>query len=133
MVLDSIKALFISNYNNDPLLVKAPGRINLIGEHTDYNMGFVLPASIEKAIYFAIQKNDSNQIHIETFLTSPEKIEFDITGKHKPFEAFWGNYFKAIIQILIEKGYELKGFDCVFGGDIPIGSGLSSSAALCCG
>lgn len=133
MVLDTIKASFISHYNDSPLLVKAPGRINLIGEHTDYNMGFVLPASIEKAIYFALQKNESSDIHIETFLTAPEKIKFDINGDYKSFEAFWGNYFKAIIQILIERGYRLEGFDCVFGGDIPIGSGLSSSAALCCG
>ncbi|MDC6388653.1 galactokinase [Maribacter sp. PR1] len=133
MVLDSIKASFISHYNDSPLLVKAPGRVNLIGEHTDYNMGFVLPASIEKAIYFAIQKNESSDIHIETFLTAPEKIKFDINGNHKSFEAFWGNYFKAIIKILIERGHRLEGFDCVFGGDIPIGSGLSSSAALCCG
>ncbi|RRQ48576.1 galactokinase [Maribacter algicola] len=133
MISDDIKSSFISNYKKKPLLVKAPGRINLIGEHTDYNMGVVLPASIEKAIYFAIQKNESGSINIETFLTDAEKIEFDLNGNHKPFTSFWGNYFKAIMEILIAKGYSLEGFDCVFGGDIPIGAGLSSSAALCCG
>ncbi|WP_047245447.1 galactokinase [Maribacter thermophilus] len=133
MVHTKVKDFFISKYGNSPIMVKSPGRVNLIGEHTDYNMGLVLPASIEKAIYFAVHKNDSDHITVETFLTLPEQISFDLEGKHEPFNAFWGNYFKAIIEILIEKKYTLKGFDCVFGGDIPIGSGLSSSAALCCG
>lgn len=133
MVAQEIKKSFVAKYKNEPLLVKSPGRINLIGEHTDYNLGFVLPAAIEKAIYFAVQENDSDKIYIETFLTSPEQIVFDTVGNHREFTSFWGNYFKAILEILHEKKYKLKGFDCVFGGDIPIGSGLSSSAALCCG
>lgn len=133
MIAHDIKRSFISKYQRESILVKAPGRINLIGEHTDYNMGVVLPASIEKGIYFAIQKNGSSSIHIETFLTDAEKIEFDLKGNPKPYQAFWGNYFKAILEIMVSKGYSLKGFDCVFGGDIPIGAGLSSSAALCCG
>jgi len=114
-------------------VIKAPGRINLIGEHTDYNQGLVLPASIEKGIYFAVSNNDLAIIQIETFLTQPEKIIFQLNGSHNNFKSFWGNYFKAIIEILVSKNYPLKGMDCVFGGDIPIGSGLSSSAALCCG
>ncbi|ASV32307.1 galactokinase [Maribacter cobaltidurans] len=133
MVLDSIKNYFITHYKSSPLLIKAPGRVNLIGEHTDYNMGFVLPASIEKSIYFAFQKNNHKTINVETIFTDPEKITFYIQGGCEPFKAGWGNYFKAIIQILLKKGYDLHGFDCVFGGDIPIGAGLSSSAALCCG
>ncbi|MFX0557144.1 galactokinase [Maribacter sp. CXY002] len=133
MIAEVIKNSFQSKYNNRPLLIKSPGRINLIGEHTDYNLGFVMPAAIEKAIYFAIQENDSKHINIETFLTSPEQITFDLNGKTNEFSSFWGNYFKAILKILRDKKYNLKGFDCVFGGDIPIGSGLSSSAALCCG
>ncbi|MFS4455578.1 galactokinase [Maribacter sp. 2304DJ31-5] len=133
MIASKIKTYFETNYAKNPLIVKSPGRINLIGEHTDYNLGYVLPASIEKAIYFAVSPNNTDKINIETFISSPEKITFDLQGSQTAFEAFWGNYFKAIIEILIEKKYPLKGFDCVFGGDIPIGSGLSSSAALCCG
>ncbi|WP_324027622.1 galactokinase [Maribacter sp. BPC-D8] len=133
MIDKTIASYFIENYGNDPILIKAPGRINLIGEHTDYNQGLVLPASIEKGIYFAVSSNNDHTIRIETFLTQPEKIEFELNGDHKSFESFWGNYFKAIIEILVTKNYPLKGMDCVFGGDIPIGSGLSSSAALCCG
>ena len=133
MVHKKIVTYFEEHYSKSPTLIKAPGRINLIGEHTDYNEGLVLPASIEKGIYFAVSGNDLNSIQIETFLTQPEKIEFQLNGHHNPFNSFWGNYFKAIIEILVSKDYPLKGMDCVFGGDIPIGSGLSSSAALCCG
>ena len=133
MVHKKIAAYFKEHYNNYPTLIKAPGRINLIGEHTDYNEGLVLPASIEKGVYFAVSKNELNTIRIETFLTQPEKIEFQLNGNHESFNSFWGNYFKAIVEILVSKNYPLKGMDCVFGGDIPIGSGLSSSAALCCG
>ncbi|MEO9661153.1 MAG: galactokinase [Maribacter dokdonensis] len=133
MIHNKVKSYFEDNYLKNPILIKAPGRINLIGEHTDYNQGLVLPASIEKGIYFAVSGNEENNIQIESFLTQPEKIVFQLNGEHKVFESFWGNYFKAIIEILIAKNYPLKGMNCVFGGDIPIGSGLSSSAALCCG
>lgn len=133
MVHKQVASYFIEKYNKQPTLIKAPGRINIIGEHTDYNEGLVLPASIEKGIYFAVLGNDQNNIQIETFLTQPEKIVFQLNGEHQKFISFWGNYFKAIIEVLIAKNYTLKGMNCVFGGDIPIGSGLSSSAALCCG
>jgi len=133
MTHNKVKSYFEDNYLKNPILIKAPGRINLIGEHTDYNQGLVLPASNEKGIYFAVSGNEENNIQIESFLTQPEKIVFQLNGEHKVFESFWGNYFKAIIEILIAKNYPLKGMNCVFGGDIPIGSGLSSSAALCCG
>ncbi|HAI42292.1 MULTISPECIES: galactokinase [unclassified Maribacter] len=133
MIHHKVKSYFEDNYIKNPILIKAPGRINLIGEHTDYNQGLVLPASIEKGIYFAVSGNKENNIQIESFLTQPEKIVFQLNGEHKVFESFWGNYFKAIIEILIARDYPLKGMNCVFGGDIPIGSGLSSSAALCCG
>jgi len=133
MVDHQISDYFLRHYNTQPLLIKAPGRINLIGEHTDYNEGLVLPASIEKGIYFAVSNNHLDKIQVETFLTQPEKIIFQLNGTHENYTSFWGNYFKAIIEILAAKNYPIKGMDCVFGGDIPIGSGLSSSAALCCG
>ncbi|MFT6994251.1 MAG: galactokinase [Maribacter sp.] len=133
MIKSEVEAFFIKKYRSKPILVKAPGRVNIIGEHTDYNLGYVLPASIEKGIYFAAQKNNTDKINIETFLTQPEQIVFRLDASHHPFTSLWGNYFKAILEILLEKDYPLIGFDCVFGGDIPIGAGLSSSAALCCG
>lgn len=128
-----VESYFVNKYKTKPILVKAPGRVNIIGEHTDYNLGLVLPASIEKGIYFAAQKNSTGKINIEAFLTQPEQIVFELDGSHKPFASFWGNYFSAILEILLEKNVPLIGFDCAFGGDIPIGAGLSSSAALCCG
>jgi galactokinase len=133
MIKSKVENLFIEKYKSKPILLKAPGRVNLIGEHTDYNMGYVLPAAIEKGIYFAVQKNNTQKITIETSLTQAEQIIFDLDGSSQPFISFWGNYFKAILGILNDKKYPLNGFDCVFGGDIPIGAGLSSSAALCCG
>lgn len=133
MVKSKVETFFTEKYNDKPILVKAPGRVNLIGEHTDYNMGYVLPAAIDKGIYFAVQKNDTKNIVIETFLNQAEQIVFKLNGYSHTFTFFWGNYIKAILEILLEKKYTLKGFDCVFGGDIPIGAGLSSSAALCCG
>jgi galactokinase len=133
MIKSEVEVFFIKKYRSKPILVKAPGRVNLIGEHTDYNLGYVLPASIEKGIYFAAQKNNTGKINIEAFLTQPEQIVFALDGSHQPFRSFWGKYFKAILEILLEKDCPLIGFDCVFGGDIPIGAGLSSSAALCCG
>lgn len=131
--IEKVVQYFKENYGKQPLLIKAPGRVNLIGEHTDYNLGLVLPASIEKSIYFALGENGGTRINIEAFLTDPEKISFDLNGKEVAFNSFWGQYFKAILEILREKNYPLSGVDCVFGGDIPIGFGLSSSAALCCG
>ena len=84
MVYKQITEYFKENYTSNPLVIKAPGRINHIGEHTDYNEGLVLPASIEKGIYFAVSPNNSNTIHIETFLTQPEKIKFTLNGAYRP-------------------------------------------------
>ncbi|APD06366.1 galactokinase [Flavobacteriaceae bacterium UJ101] len=131
MIKQKVIDHFKLQYKENPILIKSPGRINIIGEHTDYNLGFVLPASIDKAIYYAFSKNDDNTINIHS-LNYPEKIIFDTKGK-SVFTSFWGKYFEAIIQLLNEKGYTLSGVNCVFGGNIPIGAGLSSSAALCCG
>ena len=133
MTQEKVEAYFKKYYSNDPFMVKSPGRVNIIGEHTDYNLGFVLPASIEKSIYFALQKNNSQNLQVEAFLSQPEKIILPINGTSNSFDSFWGKYFEAILQILLEKKYPIQGMDCVFGGDIPIGFGLSSSAALCCG
>ncbi|MEB8345167.1 galactokinase [Flavobacteriaceae bacterium KMM 6898] len=133
MTQEKVVAYFKRHYTSTPYIVKSPGRVNIIGEHTDYNLGFVLPASIEKSIYFAFQKNNTNSFHIEAFLSQPEKITLHINGNSTSFDSFWGKYFEAILHILLERKYPLQGLDCVFGGDIPIGFGLSSSAALCCG
>ena len=130
-MIQEIKQAYIAKYNQKPLLIKAPGRINLIGEHTDYNNGFVMPAAIDKAIYFAIGKEEGRT---ETLIQAINYKEILSFGKEQESTTpSWGNYFRAILEILKEKGHDVEGINCIFGGDIPIGAGLSSSAALCCG
>lgn len=131
MNYSEVKNKFIELFESKPLIIKAPGRINLIGEHTDYNNGFVLPAAINKNIYFAIQKNSINQIRIHAInlnesITIPVK---DIVKNSKE----WANYLLGSFIELINADFDVQGFDCVFGGDIPLGAGLSSSAAIECG
>lgn len=127
---NKIQQSFSTKFSGKPLLVKSPGRINLIGEHTDYNNGFVMPAAIDNAMYFAIGKNGNDILEIHSF-NYDESIVFE--NLEKTNIPSWGNYFNAILEILKEKGFSINGVQCVFGGDIPIGAGLSSSAALCCG
>ena len=105
----------------------APGRINLIGEHTDYNEGFVLPASIDKCITVAIRTNHSDIVNAFS-IDYDAYISFDINGP-APKEQ-WAKYIYGVIQEMKKKGGNPGGFNCVFGGDIPLGAGLSSSAAL---
>lgn len=124
---------FKNRFNKQPdLVIQAPGRINLIGEHTDYNGGLVLPAAIDKYIYFAFSDNGTNEqfnIIAEDFQDSISfaKNELSKSSKH------WANYLIGILDQLMKKGYDIKGADCLMSSTIPIGSGLSSSAALDCG
>ncbi|MFH1195442.1 MAG: galactokinase [bacterium] len=123
-----IKKKFEELFGTEPFLVCSPGRVNLIGEHTDYNMGFVLPAAIDKAIYFAIAPNGGTECTLysvdmdDTFKFSTCCLEFS--------EKHWVNYLMGVVDQLKKRGHEINGFNCVFGGDIPIGAGLSSSAAI---
>jgi galactokinase len=126
-----IKNKFIELFESKPIIVKAPGRINLIGEHTDYNDGFVLPAAINKNIYFAVQKNNLNQIRLfAKDLNDSLNISIDKIEKNSKE---WANYLLGSYLEIVKAGFEVQGFDCVFGGDIPLGAGLSSSAAIECG
>lgn len=113
---------------NEPLEIRAPGRINLIGEHTDYNEGYVLPCAVSPAIYFAMGKRTDNKVCLNSY-DFGSYCEFDITQKEAPKEQ-WASYLYGITQIIQEKGYKITGFNCVFGGDVPVGAGMSSSAAL---
>ncbi len=111
------------------ILSKAPGRINFIGEHTDYNFGFVLPGAINKYIYFAIRLNNSEEINLYS-LDLQEKFSINI-NLQKKISWQWAQYLIGVIAETQKiKSFNLKGFDCVFGGNLPIGAGLSSSAAL---
>lgn len=116
-------------YNEEPMTIRAPGRINLIGEHTDYNDGFVLPCAVSPAIYFAMGKRDDGKVCLNSYDFN-SYCEFSIDQKEAPKEQ-WASYLYGITQIIQEiTGKKICGFNCVFGGDVPVGAGMSSSAAL---
>ncbi|RAI88417.1 galactokinase [Algoriphagus yeomjeoni] len=124
---DKIAQSFENLFGKKPILAFAPGRINLIGEHTDYQDGLVFPAAVEQGIWVAIQKNDltTSRIFSEDFR---EEFVFDINS-FSPKKGHWANYTMGMVSQFQQAGYKLAGFDLVFGGNIPA-SGLSSSAAL---
>lgn len=121
---------FQKKFNDKPILVRSPGRVNIIGEHTDYNNGFVLPAAIDKAIYVAISPRNDEIIKLysgefdESFETAVNEL--------KPADKSWPNYISGVADQLKKRGYAIKGFNLAVDGDVPIGSGLSSSGAVEC-
>jgi galactokinase len=127
-----VRNKFLDLHDQEPLLVRSPGRINLIGEHTDYNDGFVMPAAIDRDIVFAVGFSDD--AHSTLFsLRHNELIPFDISTPDKITEALWPNYLLGVARRFLDLGFQLKNIHCVIGGDVPTGAGLSSSAALECG
>lgn len=110
----------------------SPGRINIIGEHVDYNDGFVLPAAINKYVCITITPNDTSKCKIVAKDLN-EIIEFDVNDTLIPNPAMWVNYILGVLQQFKEKNLPLKGFNAVFSSTVPIGAGLSSSAAVECG
>lgn len=114
------------------LIVRAPGRINLIGEHTDYNNGFVLPAAIDKEIIFAIGLSSKDVFHLYSIDLEEDYIfkqnELKISQEKK-----WANYLVGVVAQYRKKGYEIPALNVAFGGNVPLGAGLSSSAAVECG
>ncbi|WP_303310921.1 galactokinase [Hymenobacter sp. BT730] len=128
---ESVAADFRQRFSGEPLLVRAPGRVNLIGEHTDYNDGFVLPAAVDHAIYFAVRLNGSRMLNLVSH-DLQETLSVSLDAVH-PTDHAWANYLLGVVAQLQKRNLPLEGFDCVFGGTIPIGAGMSSSAAVECG
>lgn len=108
-------------------IYSAPGRVNLIGEHTDYNLGYVLPGAIDKGITLAIRPN-GKKAHTVVSLDYHEEIAFAATGEK--LQQLWGNYILGVVMEFHSRCFNVPGFDVVFAGDVPLGGGLSSSAAL---
>lgn len=131
MTLEEVLAAFRAASELEPVLFRAPARINLIGEHTDYNDGFVMPAAVDRRLFFAIAPNHKS-VHELSALEMKESVIIDTALARTP-EQGWAKYFYAVLQVLAEKGLIPKTVTCAFGGNIPIGSGMSSSAALTCG
>lgn len=119
---------FQERFQEKPLIVRSPGRVNIIGEHTDYNDGFVLPAAIDKSIYVAITKRDDDTISLFSKEFN-EAFEIKIPDL-QPSEKQWANYILGVVAQL--QKHDITGFNLMIDGDVPIGAGLSSSAAVEC-
>ncbi|WP_299057252.1 galactokinase [uncultured Polaribacter sp.] len=128
-LVKEVKKSFKSHFKTKPLIIFSPGRINLIGEHTDYNEGLVFPAAINKGIVFAIQKNNSKKSNIYA-LNKEEMHKFSLNAITPFKKASWQNYILGVVAEIQKKGIVLENFNAVFAGNIPSGAGMSSSAAL---
>lgn len=133
ILIQNTTAFFEKSFGANPeKIVLSPGRINIIGEHIDYNDGYVLPAAIDKVICFALKKNNSKKSKIIA-IDLNEEFEIDLSQEVKLNDIVWTNYIRGVIKQLQDNGFSFEGFNCVFSSNIPVGSGLSSSAALECG
>ena len=123
-----ISQKFEELYGEGAILFASPGRINLIGEHTDYNGGFVFPGAVDKGIVAAIRLNGTDKVKAYA-LDLGESCEFGLNEEDKP-AAQWACYLFGVCREIQKRGYTIGGFDTVFSGDVPLGAGMSSSAAL---
>jgi galactokinase len=128
--LVDIKQEFEEVYGCQPVtMVRAPGRVNLIGEHTDYNDGYVLPVAIDRRILMAAAPRPDRQVVLHA-LDFDQRAEFSLDDIRHDAQHPWSNYQRGVAFFLQERGFELSGMNAVISGDIPVGSGLSSSAAV---
>lgn len=133
--LQNARDLFDQQFGNDqvesgPIVaVRAPGRVNLIGEHTDYNDGFVFPMAIDREIAIVGRKRNDRQVRVCSG-EYEEVVEFNLDLIESSETSTWSNYFKGTIDVLQKAGYRLAGLDAVVLGNVPQGAGLSSSAAF---
>lgn len=129
MEIEYVRSRFIKHFDGKTGNVyAAPGRINIIGEHTDYNGGFVFPGAIDKGIMCEIRPNGTNTVMAYS-IDLKDRVEFDVNDSNGP-KASWARYIYGIVQEMKKRGVDVKGFNTAFAGDVPLGAGLSSSAAL---
>lgn len=128
--MNNLENYFQEKFNQQPLIVVAPARINLIGEHTDYNDGYSLPAAIDKAIWIAISKSDLQSTKL---VAVDLNEEIALALEEIAPSTDWSTYFKGVVFGFRQKGFVLKNMNVAFNSNIPLGAGLSSSAALSCG
>ena len=124
----NIEKVFAEKFGGEGSIYASAGRINLIGEHTDYNGGFVFPGAIDKVIMADIRPNDTDKVRVYS-IDIDDYAEFGLTEEDAPSQS-WARYIFGICREIIKRGGEVKGFDAVFAGNVPLGAGLSSSAAL---
>ena len=128
MNTDELRSVFKKQFDNEGTVYTSPGRINLIGEHTDYNGGFVFPGAIDSGIYACIRLNGTDKVRAYS-IDKEDYREFGMNEEDHP-HMHWANYIFGVCREIIKRGYQLQGFDTVFYGNVPIGAGMSSSAAL---
>ena len=125
---DHIRREFSKRFGSDGSLYASAGRINLIGEHTDYNGGFVFPGAIDKCIMAEIRPSGTDMVRVFS-IDIDEYVEFGLNEADAP-EQQWARYIFGVCREIIKRGGKVEGFDAVFAGNVPLGAGLSSSAAL---
>ena len=125
---ERIKAEFAQRFGEGGTMYASAGRINLIGEHTDYNGGFVFPGAIDKCIAAQIKENGTDKVRVFSIYID-DYAEFGLNEEDAP-KAQWARYIFGVCRETIKRGGEVRGFDAVFAGNVPLGAGLSSSAAL---
>ena len=125
---EKVSKKFQEIYGSGAILFASPGRINLIGEHTDYNGGFVFPGAVDKGIVAAIKLNGTDKVRAYA-LDLGESAEFGLNEADKPAQS-WACYIFGVCREIQKRGGKIGGFDTVFAGDVPLGAGMSSSAAL---
>lgn len=132
-MIENIRHLFAAHYGTaiTPLIARSPGRVNIIGEHTDYNNGFVLPAAIDKAAYIAIALRNDDLITIVAHDMN-ETFSVKLQDMHPLAAGSWPNYMLGVIAQFQKRGIAAKGFNIILTSDVPSGAGLSSSAAIEC-
>lgn len=132
LLATKVRETYIRLHGAEPVMVRSPGRINLIGEHTDYNDGLVMPAGIDREMIFAIgfSADDTSTLHA---LKHGTTHVFDAAKPERTARPLWANYMLGVVQKFRSRGLDVRPLHCVFDGDVPTGAGLSSSAALECG
>lgn len=120
-LINDVKKVYIDTFNKEPLLIFSPGRINIIGEHTDYNDGFVFPAAVNKGIAAALEKSDSN-LSTAYALDKESKIEFKLDKIKPSKEGSWQNYVFGVVAEIQNRNKTIGNFNIVFKGDIPGGA-----------
>ncbi len=129
MDIEHVRSRFIKHFDGKTGNIYAsPGRINLIGEHTDYNGGFVFPGAVDKGIMAELRPNGTNTVMCYS-IDLKDRVEFKVDDPQGP-RASWARYIYGIIQEMKKLGVDVKGFNTAFSGDVPLGAGMSSSAAL---
>lgn len=129
--MNAVSKRFEELYKKPSILVASPGRVNLIGEHTDYNEGYVLPAAIDKKMFVAIAKNDTGTVN--AFANEYNKsFSFQLDSIKAEKSPGWTSYLLGVAYYLQQMGCNISGVDVLIDGNVPVGAGMSSSAALCC-